>query len=541
LPSGQQSPGDCHTKNCNGAGILSNDVDNNDVPIDTNQCTGNVCTNGAASNPALSGTVCNQMGGRICSSASDSTCVECNALTDCPGDETACHTRTCVSHVCGISNTPDHTLVGAQPTGNCQRSVCLGGNIGSEDDPADIPVDGNLCTDDVCSGSPSAPSNPTKADGTVCAGVQGGRCETSVCVPTFMVLRVGDGSAALTKASTAGFVERRYFDSVGAIVPVPIVTGTLALPVAVNGDHQPLTFSGTASSEGIISLSADLQYVTLAGYGAPPGMGANGTALCTVGTAGCTGAISATSTVNLHRIVGRIDVAGSIDTRTQLSAAFSANNVRSATSQDGTGFWVTGAGGATAGVQFISFNTTGGAQVEATPASTRAIQIVGGQLYASSGSSPNANVFTVGSGTPQAGPQTATTLSGMSLVNGPSPLQFVLLDRDGGVAGVDTLYVADDRAIASGGGIQKYTFNGTTWSPITTYSNGLAPTAGVTGLIGMVTGNSVTLLATTADAASGNKIVMYVDDGNNLSPIQTVLTNGTAAANTVFRGLALAP
>jgi hypothetical protein len=209
---------------------------------------------------------------------------------------------------------------------------------------------------------------------------------------------------------------------------------------------------------------------------------------------------------------------------------------------------VTGAGGATAGVQFIALGATGGAQIEAAPASTRAIQIVGGQLYACSNTNPTANVFTVGTGTPVTSGQTATTLSGMSTANGPSPYQFVLLDRDANVAGVDTLYVADDRAPGSGaGGIQKYTFNGTTWSLVATFTDGLsAPndagitaTNGVRGLTGLVMGNSVTLIATTALDSGSNRLVMYTDDGVNTAPTQMLMD--TSPVNTLYRGLSLAP
>src|SRR5262249_21172704 len=109
------------------------------------------------------------------------------------------------------------------------------------------------------------------------------------------------------------------------------------------------------------------------------------------------------------------------------------------------------------------------------------------------------------------------------------------LDRDPMVAGLDTLYVADDRALASGGGIQKWTFNGITWSLANTFNSGL--TTGVRGLTAVVTGANVTLIATTA-AASPNGLVVVGDDGPRPPP---ATSTATAGVDTAFRGVALAP
>ena len=107
------------------------------------------------------------------------------------------------------------------------------------------------------------------------------------------------------------------------------------------------------------------------------------------------------------------------------------------------------------------------------------------------------------------------------------------------------LYVADDRAPSttstSGGGIQKWTFNGTTWSNVTTFnldSTGAALAVGVRGLAGAVTGGVVALVAVTADA-SANRLLLFVDDGNNRNPVPVLL--GTSSPNTVYRSVALAP
>src|SRR5437764_15049216 len=78
-----------------------------------------------------------------------------------------------------------------------------------------------------------------------------------------VVVRVGDGSAAITSAATAVFLDE-YTQS-GAFVQ------SIAMPVTASGSNHILTMSGSAQSEGAISLSADGQYVTIGGYDAAVG------------------------------------------------------------------------------------------------------------------------------------------------------------------------------------------------------------------------------------------------------------------------------
>lgn len=100
------------------------------------------------------------------------------------------------------------------------------------------------------------------------------------------------------------------------------------------------------------------------------------------------------------------------------------------------------------------------------------------------------------------------------------------------MAGVDTAYVADDRGTASGGGVQKWIFNGTTWSLTYTLNSGL--TAGARGVTVDASGANPVVYATTAD---GSKLVKVIDAGAG-SAFTTLATAGT---NKIFRGVAFAP
>src|SRR5262249_33444533 len=141
---------------------------------------------------------------------------------------------------------------------------------------------------------------------------------------------------------------------------------------------------------------------------------------------------------------------------------------------------------------------------------------------------------TVGSGLRTTAGQTAVILPGMPTSSGPSPYAYFFVDLNGAVSGVDTVYVADDRAIASGGGVQRWNYNGTTWSLVYTLTAGL--TAGTRGLTGVVdlSGNPV-LFATTADSTS--KLVTVTDMGSS----SAFSTLATAGVNTAFRGVVFAP
>ena len=72
----------------------------------------------------------------------------------------------------------------------------------------------------------------------------------------------------------------------------------------------------------------------------------------------------------------------------------------------------------------------------------RCLGVQDGKLYGTSNTSPNVNVFKIGSGLPTTGPQTVATLTGMA-GKAMNPFSFAFFDMDAdGVA--DTLYVANE-------------------------------------------------------------------------------------------------
>src|SRR5437870_11935917 len=74
-----------------------------------------------------------------------------------------------------------------------------------------------------------------------------------------VIYRVGDGSAAITSAATAVFLDE-YTTAGGSPVQ------SIAMPTVVNGSNKRLTAAGTSTSEGLLTRSVDGNYLTATGY-----------------------------------------------------------------------------------------------------------------------------------------------------------------------------------------------------------------------------------------------------------------------------------
>ncbi len=169
-----QKMGDCQEAFCDGAGVTMMQANDTDLPEDNNPCTKNVCTNGTPSHPPeASNTACGN--GSICDGMG--ACVGCVDAADCSGMDDFCKKRTCTNGTCGHDFTASGTdLPTGQTTGDCKVVECDGqGNTVNSADNTDVPVDGNLCTKDLCTAG--VPSNPFEPLNTPCG--TGGICNGS--------------------------------------------------------------------------------------------------------------------------------------------------------------------------------------------------------------------------------------------------------------------------------------------------------------------------------------------------------------------------
>ncbi len=326
------------------------------------------------------------------------------------------------------------------------------------------------------------------------------------------MVQVGDGSTALGNNSAAVSVLKWNDDATTLLSTIP-------LPVADSGAQRALTLTGNGTSEGALTLSTDGQYLTMAGYGLVPG------------TTGSAATPSGSTTASANRVVGRITLSNSaVDTSTVFTeVAFSGGSFRSAITTNGTDIWATGAG-TNGGVRYTTLGTvstpaTPSVQLTTAITNMRVANIVNNQLYTSAMSGTFRGVSTVGAAgppIPTTSGQTLTLLNGFDPSNTSNESAYDFWFKD-----ANTLYVADDRVLAQGGGMQKWELTAGTWTLAYTLDVG----AGTRGLAGTIVSGNAVLYATTADTAS--RLVKITDTGA-ASVSSTLLT---ASTNYQFRGV----
>jgi len=277
-----QTSGDCKVIQCDGNGSSVTVADNSDVPVDGKQCTSDLCTAGVPSNPnSPSGTSCSENGGTVCNGAG--TCTGCLTAANCPGADTDCAKRTCSSGVCGVAYTVSGTPTTSQVTGDCKTNVCDGaGGVTTTTDASDVPVDGNQCTNDLCSGS--TPSNPPLTSGTSCSQSGGKLCNGSgQCVECLTGADCTSGicqnNGCTTGGCGSGTVDCDGLSSNGCECSGNVCCGSACMPQHQNGlgqtydDCAPLGVPGNQATYS----------VTMAGEAraAWPTVGTDGAGKCT--------------------------------------------------------------------------------------------------------------------------------------------------------------------------------------------------------------------------------------------------------------------
>lgn len=359
-----------------------------------------------------------------------------------------------------------------------------------------------------------------------------------------VVLRVGGtdsfgpGASALSNAATSIFLDQFLPSTAGQLAPQDTagVGLSLALPTVAGTSGNPLavTVSGTATSEGYLTRSADGLSLIVGGYNA------------NVGTA----SVASSSPATIARTIGVITPT-SINTSNAFNDGGSIN-IRGVASPDGSSLYGV-AGGGTGSIRNITNTGTISASTAIVTQNIRNLSIFGNSLFysTSSGTAANNGIFLAGSvGTLPTSAVTGMQLPGLgtSGTGTPSAYSFFLLDNplnsnNWNSTGLDTLYIADDRTTANGGGVQRWVYDGTNFvldatMPITT-TGGNGGARGLAASFDAGT-NSVTVWATSASGTSS--LVSFTDQLTATSgAFSTLLTLATAPTNTAFRGVALAP
>jgi hypothetical protein len=357
-----------------------------------------------------------------------------------------------------------------------------------------------------------------------CAAVITGLASAAPFTPgNLVVYRVGTGATALSANGSPVFLDE--YTPAGALVQ------SIAMPTVGNIPLQQkaLLASGTATSDGLLTRSADGTCLAVPGYGRDLGTGSGNLV---------SGTLAVTGNPPVPRVVARVSANASIDVSTSVSDSATGTNFRGAASNDCSAFWISGNAG---GVRYAPLGATSSVDLTtAAPTSLnteRGIAIFGGQLYVASPSNVVNGIAAIGSALPTFGTQTLTKLNGTALAT--SPYSFFLADLDAGVAGYDTLYIVDDAV-----GLMKFALVGGTWTPSGTIGSGADTYRGLTAT---VSGNTVTLYATrkgVAAAGGGGDLVKLVDaSGYNgtLAGTPIVLVTAASNSNIALRGVALAP
>jgi hypothetical protein len=309
------------------------------------------------------------------------------------------------------------------------------------------------------------------------------------------VLRVGDGTESLGSSGNSVFVDQ--FTTNGTLA------GSIAIP---DNATNALVVSGSASSEGALTRSADGRLLVIGGYN-----------IALTNAAQLSSSLANASAASVPRALGVLDASGSFAIVGVTTNQYSGNNMRSGATDGRGNYW---GAGATSGTFYFGCGPTN--TIQNTVANSIVIQNLGGNLYFST-QKTTPGIWKI-SGTPTV-PAAASVL--LNAGSKASSYGFALN------AGDTTAYLADD-SLKGGGGIQRWDFNGGAWT--ITYAFISLTNVGARGVAVDFSGAHPVIYATTAES-SANRLVAIIDTGA-ASPANTL---ATAGVNQIFRGVAFTP
>ncbi|MFZ0827195.1 MAG: CotH kinase family protein [Verrucomicrobiia bacterium] len=309
------------------------------------------------------------------------------------------------------------------------------------------------------------------------------------------VLRVGDGTQTLGNRGNSVFIDQ--FTTNGTLV------GSVPMP---DNATNALIVSGSASSEGALTRSADGRLLEFAGY-----------QIALTNAALLGSSLANANATNAPRALGIADIAGTFALVGVTTNQYSGNNLRSGATDGRGNYWGAGANSGT-----FYFGSSPTNTVQNTVANSVVIQDLGGNLYFST-SKTTPGVWKI-PGTPAVPTPTAVFLPTGA---GSSPYGFALSPD------LNTAYIADD-TLTGKGGVQRWDYNGSTWA--LSYAFAGITNVGARGLAVDFSGANPVIYATTAEAAA-NRLVSLTDNG----AAATATTLATAGVNQLFRGVSFTP
>jgi hypothetical protein len=310
------------------------------------------------------------------------------------------------------------------------------------------------------------------------------------------VLRIGDGSETLANTGNTVFIDQ--FTVGGSLV------NSVTIP---DSGANSMILSGTATAEGFLSRSPNGAYLTFAAYNTPRPYSAS---------------VSTSASASVPRVIGMLDWTGTVSMPASSTTVANNQSWRSAVTDGNDNYWGLASSG---GVRYLG-NTAAGASVESTYSTVRAIDIVNGNLFFSNtGSTP-----TPGPGIyRQTGLPTASQAPTQVISTGAGAASCEFAFN----SALTSAYIADDRTISLGGGIQRWDYDGVNWNLSYTLGTGTGSTVGARGLAVDFSSATPVIYATTADS----RLISITDTGAGAGA--TVLA--TAPSKEVWRGLEWVP
>ena len=307
------------------------------------------------------------------------------------------------------------------------------------------------------------------------------------------VLRIGDGTETLGSSGNSIFIDQ--FTTNGTLA------GSIVLP---DNATNALIISGSASSEGALTRSADGRLLIVGGYN--------------IALTNSASSLPGSSSTNVPRALGVLDALGNFTLVGVTTSQYSANNMRAGASDGRGNYW--GAGAASGTFYFGGGPTN---TVQTNVANSIVIQDLGGNLYFSTQKTTN-GIWKI-PGTPTVPVTNAAVF--LSAGSKAATYAFVLN------ASATTAYLADD-TLKGSGGIQRWDVSGGAWAM--TYAFTSLTNVGARGVAVDFSGGQPVIYATTAEN-SPNRLVAITDTG----AASAATTLATAGVNQIFRGVAFAP
>ena len=323
-----------------------------------------------------------------------------------------------------------------------------------------------------------------------------------------VVIRVGDGAQTLSLNGNSIYLDQ--YTPAGAYVNTVTVpdSGTNSM-VDIGMDNLTGVNSG-ATTGSCITRSLDGRFMVIAGYNTNLSHGAD---------------LSQSASTNVPRGVGLIESHGTYTMPVaDTSSTYTSTLWRAALSDGTNNFW---GAAEIVGTYYFGFNAAP-AIVQTNMINMRSMSQYNGDIYCAGAMSNQTGVLKV-SGMPTG------FRSGTFLFAGSSGTFDMAVSPNGNL-----IYVVDQRALGSGGGIQRYDFNGTSWAlTYTLQIGGLNSTkTGPRYITGDFSGPNPILYVTSNDGTfDNNRIISVVDTGSG----STGTTLATAGVNQTFRGIQFGP